>query len=55
MASTIAKVKVRKMPPNMTVNVEVVITPEYRFRLWLGRLLMHAAVWVWGCKVNFVE
>jgi len=47
--------KARKMPSNLTVKVTIIETPEYKLRMWLGKLLIYAAVWVWGCRVQFVE
>ena len=42
--------KIRKPLPNVTITATVHMTREYRFRLWLGLLLLKLTANVLGCK-----
>lgn len=42
--------KLRKMPDSITVTMTVIEMPEFRFRLWLGTLLIRWGVRITGCR-----
>ena len=48
-----AEVALRKPLEQATLTVEVRVTPEFRFRLWLGKSLLFLAARVLGCAIEF--
>jgi hypothetical protein len=50
---TNVNLKIRKPLPNVTITATVHMTKEYRFRLWLGKLLLRFAADVLGCDIRF--
>jgi hypothetical protein len=53
--ATLTTAKVRKMPKDVTLEVGIRTTKEFRFRVWLAMKLIWLATVVLGCDVEFIH
>jgi hypothetical protein len=43
---------VKRPPPSCTLQMEVIVAPRLRARIWLGAVLIKLAAWVMGVGVR---
>ena len=41
----------KKLSNDVTMNIKIIETPEWKFRLWLFKYLLHLACWILGCGI----
>lgn len=49
----IKEMKVRKVPKNVVMKIDVKLTKEFWFRLWLATKSLQLAAWILGCGFEF--
>jgi len=54
MASVNSTVSINKLNKDVTLNVTIKTTAQFRLRMWLGTRLITLAGWVMGCNI-FIE
>lgn len=55
MALVASKYIVRQLPPDSTLQVEIIFSKEYRIRQWAGLFLIRMAARVMGCRIQVNE
>ena len=50
-----ADLRVRKLPPDCTIDVTVYLTSEFRLRRWIAIQLFRLGGWVLGAGIEIVE
>ena len=48
--------KIKQVPvKKMTVTVKVEITKQFRFRMWIGKHVLHFLAWLWDCDIEIKQ